>query len=226
VKESTLPEVIKANLAFLISYLIFLLVAGILIAVYPKADIHLYINSHTHGEADLLFRMITYLGDGITVTLITFLFLFYKFGSSLLIGISGLLAGIIVQVLKHTVFSSMVRPVKYFEGLHTLYTIPGVDSYAGNTFPSGHSASAFALCFCLAILVQNKGIKFLLFLLACTIGFSRVYLNQHFLNDIYAGSLVGIASVLFTCLLLQRLPPFSGAAWMHKRIGGKKSSVS
>jgi len=166
--------------------------------------------------ADLFFRVITNLGDGLAVTLIALLFLIWKTGNGLLLGISGIFAGVFTQILKHTVFSTWERPKKFFEGVHELYLVSGVNNYSGHTFPSGHSASAFALYFSIALLTPNKPLKFLLFLLALTVAFSRVYLSQHFLNDVYAGSLLGMCSVFLARYILQRMKPFAGAAWINK----------
>jgi membrane-associated phospholipid phosphatase len=61
----------------------------------------------------------------------------------------------------------------------------------GRSFPSGHATSAFALFLCLAFLSANRYIKLISFMSACFIAFSRVYLSQHFLIDIYFGSIIG-----------------------------------
>ncbi|NJK86360.1 MAG: phosphatase PAP2 family protein [Bacteroidales bacterium] len=66
------------------------------------------------------------------------------------------------------------------------------------SFPSGHATSAFALFFCLAVLVHQNSMKLLFFMSALLISFSRVYLSQHFLLDVYVGSFIGlIISILF-----------------------------
>ena len=57
-----------------------------------------------------------------------------------------------------------------------------------------------------------------LFCLALLVAFSRVYLSQHFLNDIYAGSLLGTASALLAWLILSRPAFFREAKWMHKSL--------
>jgi len=60
-----------------------------------------------------------------------------------------------------------------------------------HSFPSGHSASAFALCLSLAIILKKRVWQLAMFLAAITIAYSRVYLSQHFLVDIWAGSAIG-----------------------------------
>lgn len=101
------------------------------------------------------------------------------------------------------VFSDMVRPVLYFANEHELYLVPGVNMNLYHSFPSGHSATAFALCFCLTIfflLKAKKDYGIYFGILAVFIAFSRVYLSQHFLLDIFFGSLIG----LLTAFLLYK----------------------
>jgi membrane-associated phospholipid phosphatase len=226
VKKTSLRDLTRENLSFLLPYFIFLLIGGIYISLYSRSEIHIFINERTHGLANTFFRLVTNLGDGLTVGVVALLFLLYRLGNGLLLALSGILAGVLTQLLKHTLFSDWERPKKFFEGVHQLYLVPGVANYSGHTFPSGHAASAFALYFSIALLTKNKIVKMLMFLLALTVAFSRVYLSQHFLNDVYAGSLLGILAVIFTWFLLTRSKPFAGAEWMNKSVLGNKAPVT
>jgi membrane-associated phospholipid phosphatase len=67
-----------------------------------------------------------------------------------------------------------------------------------NSFPSGHALSAFALFFCLLFVSRSHFLKILFFILALLAAYSRVYLSQHWLIDIYVGSIIGfLFSLLF-----------------------------
>lgn len=82
--------------------------------------------------------------------------------------------------------------------------------YSQNSFPSGHSTSAFCLFFCLCIISPKVWQKIFFFCLAILIGFSRVYLSQHFFEDIYVGSIIGVGfsfTIFYIHFLL--LPKFS-----------------
>lgn len=223
--HTSIRALFRANSVFLLPYALFLLVAGSVLCLYPRADIHLYINAHSRVWGDDFFRIVTNLGDGLFVFLVALCFLAYRVENGLLLGISGILAGLFTQVLKRTVFSSWERPKKFFEGVHDLYLVPGVTNYSGHTFPSGHAASAFALYFAIAVLTPNKALKLFLFLVAGTVAFSRVYLSQHFLNDVYAGSLLGIFSVILAWWIL-RSKPFEGKAWLNKSLLMKNKSAA
>lgn len=195
---------IKSNTAFFIPYFIFLLAGILLIVLDSKAEKHIEINAFHSSFFDVFFFYITYLGDGFVAVLITIIFLFVRYWSALLVGISNILGTAITQTLKHTLFSEVVRPKKFFEGIHDLYYVPGVDNYLYNSFPSGHSTCAFALYLALALLTENKLLKFVCFLLAFLVAYSRIYLSQHFFEDVYAGSVIGVASVLIVWAILHR----------------------
>ena len=154
------------------------------------------------------------MGDGLTATLVVIMLLAVRFRYALIVGLSNSISALITQLLKHTVFADVVRPKKFFEGIHDLYFVPGVDNYFYNSFPSGHATCAFSLYLALALLVKNKTWKLLFFILALLIGYSRIYLSQHFFEDVYAGSLIAVIITLITFYFIQK----SDKAWLDKSL--------
>ncbi len=68
------------------------------------------------------------------------------------------------------------------------------------SFPSGHTAAAFV-----AVAVFGSFYSWLfvpLLVLACLIGFSRVYIGVHYPSDVTAGALLGLACGLMAVLCL------------------------
>lgn len=189
-------KVLKNNLFFLIPYVIILLAGGFALTVYSKPDIHIWLNGHNSGFLDQIFRHVTFLGDGLFVICIAVLMLFYSLRSSVFLMTAYLSTGLVVQIFKRIVFADYPRPVKYFHDSVQLHLVDGVRMMNGHSFPSGHSASAFALFLCLAIFSRNRFVKVICFILACTVAYSRVYLSQHFLVDILAGSLIGVIGTI------------------------------
>ncbi len=190
----------KTNFPFFIPYLIFILFGGFFLAVDLKATIHLTVNSFHSNFFDTFFFYITYLGDGTMALLVVIMLLAVKYRYALIVGLSNIIASLITQILKQTLFSDALRPKKYFEGIHDLYFVPGVENLLYNSFPSGHATCAFSLYCSLAFIVKNNTLKLLFFFIALLVGYSRIYLSQHFLGDVYAGSLIG---VVFTILVYQ-----------------------
>jgi membrane-associated phospholipid phosphatase len=91
--------------------------------------------------------------------------------------------------------------------------VEGVKVNAFDSFPSGHTTSAFVLAFIVILLLKNPYMKALVFIMAVLIGFSRVYLLQHFLIDIYIGSVFGILSVLIAWKIML---PYTGREQLER----------
>lgn len=75
------------------------------------------------------------------------------------------------------------------------------------SFPSGHTAVAFALSGSLAAELASPVAGTALYLVAAGTGWSRMNDNSHWLTDVVAGALTGILSVM----LVQRRWPRTGA---------------
>ena len=179
---------------FLTFYGAFLIIGGGLLLLFAKEVLFLELNSLNTAVGDLLFPYITCLGEGYFSVLLVLFFLFYRYSLAMISAISFLLTGAIVQLLKHLVFSDVLRPLKHFEGLADIHTVAGVSMHSFFSFPSGHSAGAFSLFFMISLVLSEKR-KFLgviLLLLAVLTGYSRIYLGQHFPVDVYAGSIIGV----------------------------------
>lgn len=74
----------------------------------------------------------------------------------------------------------------------------------GFSFPSGHTQTAVGLYGVLSLWVKNKAAKLALLLLILLIGFSRLYLGVHTLNDVLLSLLVGTVIVLIGHILFSR----------------------
>ena len=93
---------------------------------------------------------------------------------------------------------------KYLVGRTRPYVdgdLHGYDFHAfGSTspsFPSGHSANAFALAASLSDAIGKKWATVGLFALATGTGWARMSEQQHWLSDVIAGAVVGVGSAKF-----------------------------
>lgn len=186
-----LSKTLKSNNFFLLPYLVVLIILFPVLLIYTKPEIHLWINQHNSPLFDWFFKHLTFLGDGLFIIIPAIILLFFSLRHFVFLVVTYFSTGLITQLLKRLFFEDVIRPSKYFHDLYSLHLVDGVNMLSGRSFPSGHSTSAFALFLCLALILRNRFVKSLCFLLACLVAFSRVYLSQHFLVDIIAGSIIG-----------------------------------
>ena len=171
-----------------------LLVLGfVLLCICGKSNSFFLLNSFHHPVLDYFFILFTNLGDGIIALVFCVLaIVFYRkkiYALSLFYAF--IISGLIAQVLKRMVDAP--RPKLYFANGEYTQFIDGIKIATQHSFPSGHSTSAFALFFCLSLLAKNHYVKVFTALCAIAVAYSRVYLSQHFLQDIIGGSFVGIS---------------------------------
>jgi membrane-associated phospholipid phosphatase len=87
------------------------------------------------------------------------------------------------------------RPLAFFEKIkHSWHFVDGVEVHIANSFPSGHTTTAFAIFTLIAFIGSNKKISPLWIVVASLTGYSRSYLFQHFPEDILGGAIVGVVS--------------------------------
>lgn len=192
--------------AFYIPYLLFVLILFVLILCSSKADLHLWLTSSNSPVGDVFFHYYTYVGDWLPYLAVVLL-LFYKYRMALLILFSQLLSGLISQILKHLFDES--RPLLYFNMYFPnvqLHRVAGEHLHTVHSFPSGHTVTAFAFFLALAFYSKKPSLHFLYVVLAILVGYSRVYLSQHFAIDVLAGSLIGVSVTMICRYLFEKLP--------------------
>jgi len=86
----------------------------------------------------------------------------------------------------------MLRPLRYFEGVKELRLVPG---WICIRITASLPACYYGFCYFLLpfFLYENNFLKAGCFIAAFLTAYSRVYLSQHFLADITAGSILGVA---------------------------------
>lgn len=206
----------RVNLQVLLLCMLFLGGSLYLIAESDKVHLHLYLNKMVGSPyLNALFYYITYLGDGFVALFIILLLSLYNLRKALYVSISFLSASITAQILKRYVFEEAVRPWMIFQDKEQLglTLVEGVDTHIHNSFPSGHATQAFAVFMALAFASRSPFLKVLFFFTACLTAFSRVYISQHWLNDIVAGSSIGLFfSMLFYFVFYQQ----AGLKWLNR----------
>jgi len=181
--------------------------AGMGLFMFVGKEELFWLMNHQHSIlGDYFFKYITYLGDGLVMILLGLIFLaFGKRKLGILLILSFLLSGLIVQIFKRVMPEP--RPGKYFTEIKRSDRVHHVDGHllkGDNSFPSGHTTTAFALFSMLAF--DNRWYRWqvLFFVCAVIVGYSRVYLGQHFFKDIWAGALLGYATSLFLLWIFRK----------------------
>ena len=183
----------------------FLILGFALQLIYGKSQSHLIINGIHNNFGDFFFKYITHLGDGIIFPVLIIVTLFLKFKWSLYFFTASLLTLLFMYLTKQLLFNGMPRPITFFENLENLYLINGVKVHKSNSFPSGHTTTAFTIFTLLILISKNNYLKFTFALLAIIAGFSRIYLSQHFLIDVLAGAILGVSIALISCLIIDKI---------------------
>lgn len=172
---------------------------------YPKAELHLLLNSCHTPAADTFFRYYSTLAEWPFYVIGLLPLCFKRWRWTVFFGLSEGVGALLVQIVKR-IFRAP-RPVVFFEDYPdvTLPLVEGVRMHHSNSFPSGHTNSFFIFyTVCALLLAWHYGRKgrsaawglTLLPLLAMAFlgGYSRIYLSQHFFLDTYVGSLIGMAT--------------------------------
>jgi membrane-associated phospholipid phosphatase len=167
--------------AFILPYSILMLLTGILLMFTGRDRLFLILNKVYHPLADQVFRYITYLGDGWLYFLVIIVFAFISKRWCIHAATAFLFSFIASRIGKDLIFEGMHRPKKYFEGTDTfIRTIEGLRIYEYDTFPSGHTVTAFSMFLILSLYFNRSGHALFFLILAILAGYSRIYLSQHF----------------------------------------------
>lgn len=189
---------------FRVAVLFSSLLAGLsaaVVALVGKEEAFLAVNRHYTPGMDLFFRYLTFLGDGlIWIPLVVWcLWRNRPFFTAVLAAL--LICTLITHLLKRVVFPDELRPVGALAG--RIRTIPGLVLHRVHSFPSGHTSTAFTLALLLAFLLPGRRWAFFFPLVALLVGFSRIYLAQHFPTDVAAGAAIGIVSAFLGLLIYE-----------------------
>ncbi len=189
-----MKQILISNRLFFLSYSCWLIISIILSVLYSQATLSMYVNGFMFRGSDFLAKYLTHVGDGLFAVFISILFLFFNRKIGNLVSLSYLFSAGLTQTLKHTIFADEGRPIQFFQQTNLVHFIEGVTVHAHNSFPSGHTTSVFALCSMLAFCYPKVGYQLVFFFIAMLTGLTRVYLLQHYLIDVVAGSFIGVLS--------------------------------
>ncbi|MDR3264026.1 MAG: phosphatase PAP2 family protein [Clostridiales bacterium] len=147
---------------------------------------------------DTIAPYVTKLGDsGVVMIICAVVLLFFKKTRKIGFAVAGalILELVIVNITMKPLFMR-TRPYDVNTGVNLLIPPPGDYS-----FPSGHSASAFA--FAVSVLIFNKKIGIPAVILAFAVALSRLYLYVHYPSDVLSGIIIGILLALVSSTIVK-----------------------
>ena len=171
----------------------------------------LWANGHHHPLLDILFRKITLLGDWVIYLISIAVGWRISHKNALATIVALALCGISVSLMKHQVFPDRNRPSAVLES-GSIRQVPAEPLHRHNSFPSGHTATAFTGFCCMAFFTRSFGFQAIFALLAGLVAYSRMYLGQHFLVDLLAGAAIGITAALISQWFFTIWHP----KWLHQ----------
>jgi membrane-associated phospholipid phosphatase len=208
---------LREHRGYNIPILLYFVACFILLFFLNKGDLVLFFSDNRTDFWNTFFVYGTKLGEEYTYALALIGLLFIKYRYAIFVPIVGGLTAVFSGLLKH--FFAHLRPKLWFEALgETLTFIPDIYVNVGHTsFPSGHTFSGFAIFGYLALCSNKWWLKALFASSAIITGLSRVYLAQHFLEDIVFGGFLGTALAIGVYLLQSRLSD-NTEKWWNKSI--------
>lgn len=173
--------------------------------LFGKIDFFLLLNANLGKPADLFFKIWTNMGDGVWWVVVLLLFiLFWKDKISLLIG-SFVFSELMIQLFKSALIPDEARPTKAITDGSIIHTVPGVELHLISSFPSGHTVEIFTFFLLACLLINKKWIIPIGFVYALLVGYSRIYLAQHFPLDVGGGMIIAMLSVSAALLVTRRI---------------------
>jgi membrane-associated phospholipid phosphatase len=210
--NARITDVLRQIKLFIIPYLIVLISCLVIKICYSREAIYYSVNALHNNAGDFVFPYVTDLGEGYMVIAVTLIMLCFNYRKTLLMITSFAVSGILVQIVKH-IFKAP-RPVVYFEKhLNGIHFVKGISLLHSNSFPSGHTVAAFSAAVVLSYVAVNKRYGFIYLLLAIAVAFSRMYLSQHFFEDVTAGSILGTFSTVMWITWFDNRPFMHAQRW-------------
>lgn len=196
-------------LGYVVAFLLFELVGILFVLTHSREEQMQVINLNHTVFFDYFFLFITSTAEVVLPILLLFYFIYRKRELIKPYAVSYALSTLVIQILKHIVFSTALRPLSFFKSSSiNWHLVEGLTINEFNSFPSGHTNAAWWMYFWLAYMSPAKMSGFLFGCLAFGVAYSRVYLFQHFPVDTLFGAFFGFSAsiIAYYFFVLKKKP--------------------
>jgi membrane-associated phospholipid phosphatase len=174
-------------------------------AYFGRIAVFLFLNTDGGAFMDQFFKWATWGAEGwVWIPYFAIVFGWFKKDFKLII-LNFLLSTLLTQIPKRFIWDTISRPIASGIPLDEIHTVPGVVMHSWNSFPSGHTATAFTLFLLTIYLFPTKWVFAIGAIFAMICAYSRVYLGQHFPMDLGGGILVAVMSVQLSIMIHQKI---------------------
>jgi membrane-associated phospholipid phosphatase len=219
-----IKDVLQRIRPFFILYLILLAGCLVIKLLYTKDEIYFAVNTRYSDFLDTVEPYITDLGNGWAIVILAAVVALYNYRIAFLLITTFIITSLSVQVAKFCFDAP--RPKLYFaKEINKLHFAKGVEILSHNSFPSGHTLTAFATGVLLTYLAKNKNWAYLLIFYGVMVGFSRMYLSEHFFEDVIAGSLMGVVLAVLWIWFIDNRKFIHSAGWNSGLLKSKAEKI-
>lgn len=176
-----------------------LLVMTVVYASGTNQSLFLWFNGLGSLTGDSLWANLTVLGEGWVLVALMLPFVGRRPALVWALVVTALLVAVVVPQLKH--IFGMPRPPAIFPA-DVIHIIGG--GYRSRSFPSGHSAAAFAFAGVLWMHFRSPWIRAASLLLAMAVGVSRMAVGVHWPLDVAGGACLGWLCAMAGCWFTAR----------------------
>ena len=150
-----IKDIIRQIQLFFIPYVVLLCICLIIKLTFGRETIYFAVNSRNYPWADAIAPYFTDLGNGWTTVALSAILVLFNYRKAFLLATTYAITSISAQIIKHIVSSP--RPKLYFQNdLSRIHFVKGqyIDIY--DSFPSGHTVTAFSTAVLIVYLIKNK----------------------------------------------------------------------
>jgi membrane-associated phospholipid phosphatase len=214
----SIKDVLYKVRAFFIPYMVVLVLCLLIKIMFSREQIYFAVNSRNFPLGDFIAPYLTDLGNFWAVVVLSLILVLFSYSKAFMLLLVNGITALIAQIVKH-IFDSP-RPILYFQSqLVHIHFVKGVEMLRLHSFPSGHTVSAFTTALLFTYWAKNKFWGFPLLLLAICVGYSRMYLSEHFFEDVTAGSVIGTISTICLITWLANTRFLKSVKWNRGLIG-------
>ncbi len=192
----SLNEIFQKIKWLTVPYLLVLCVCLVIKLLFTREQIYFTVNSINNPYTDFIAPFVTDLGNGWTAVAIAAILVLFSYRKALIVASAYALTSLSAQLIKH--IAKTPRPKLYFhDQLNRIHFVKGQYIDMHDSFPSGHTVTAFTLAVILTYWSKNKAWGAVFLPVAICVGYSRMYLSEHFFEDVVAGSVIGFVLTVF-----------------------------